>query len=294
MSTFLHEFGHALAFRGWRDSFDGTLPGDYGSPFDSHTIFSGGDFFFVGPRATDLYGGPVPLTYGNHKHFGNDPPRPGSNLVPDLMNGVRGIRGRRYYISPLDLAVLIDSGLPVIESPGDFNIDGIVNAVDIDLLAAAAHNEPNNLFYDLNGDGTVTFGVSHPAAPSASDSDVLVREILHTRYGDADLNGQVFLSDLTRLATNYRQTGQLGWAQGNFNGSQEAGTAANPRVFLGDLSVLATNWRFGVAGAGSAASVPEPSNVLLALWLAFIAACRRTSSWSFNRSRCSAIARRRR
>jgi hypothetical protein len=91
---------------------------------------------------------------------------------------------------------------------------------------------------------------------------------LQTRYGDADLNGQVFLSDLTKLATNYRQPGQFGWAQGNFNGSQEAGTSATPRVFLSDLTALATNWRFGVGSGAAIAAIPEPSSLSLVFCLA--------------------------
>jgi T5SS/PEP-CTERM-associated repeat protein len=161
--------------------------------------------------------------------------------------------------------------------PGDFNVDGVVNALDIDLLAIEAKKpQPSNLFYDLNRDGEVEFEVGQPGSPDPSDSDVLIHDILHTRYGDADLNGQVFLSDLTKLATNYRQPGQFGWAQGNFNGSQEAGTAASPRVFLSDLTALASNWRFGVGtGSSSGGAVPEPNGLLLALVPALIALARR-------------------
>jgi hypothetical protein len=57
----------------------------------------------------------VPLTYGNYHHFGNADPRPGSDLIPDLMNGVVFFRGQRYNISPLDLALLADVGVPVPE-----------------------------------------------------------------------------------------------------------------------------------------------------------------------------------
>jgi hypothetical protein len=149
---------------------------------------------------------------------------------------------------------------------GDFNDDGLVNAVDIDRLALAAHSEPNNLLYDLNDDGTVTFVIGPRGSPTPSDSDVLIRDILHTEYGDLDLNGEVFLSDLTALATNYRQPGQFGWAGGNINGSQDVGTTSQPRVFLSDLTALATNWRFGVgeSGAGSGfATIPEPSGWLM-------------------------------
>jgi hypothetical protein len=83
---------------------------------------------------------------------------------------------------------------------------------------------------------------------------------------------QVFLGDLNTLATNYRQAGQFGWAQGNFDGSQEAGDAANHRVFLADLNALTTNWRFGAGTAAAiGGAVPEPSGALLALWVAFAA-----------------------
>jgi T5SS/PEP-CTERM-associated repeat protein len=155
-------------------------------------------------------------------------------------------------------AIVLSDFLPGAVLRGDFNGDGVVDALDIDLLASAAHNDADNLLYDLDDDGTVTFAVGQPNAPDPSDSDVLIHEILETRYGDADLNGQVFLSDLTRLATSYRQPGQFGWAEGNFNGSQEAGTTASPRVFLSDLTVLATNWRFGVGGSGASIGAAVP------------------------------------
>jgi hypothetical protein len=105
---------------------------------------------------------------------------------------------------------------------------------------------------------------------------------LETRYGDSDLNGQVFLNDLTRLATSYRQPGQFGWAQGNFNGSQEAGTTANPRIFLSDLTALATHWRFGVGGSGASVGVvvPEPVNPYVAIGIGLIALARRARCYS--------------
>jgi hypothetical protein len=158
-----------------------------------------------------------------------------------------------------------ETGMP--DLPGDFNGSGDVDDVDIDLLASAAMNDADNPLYDLNDDGTVTFDVGQPNLPNPSDSDVLIYEILETRYGDLNLDGEVFLSDLSTFATHYRQEGEFGWAEGNINGSQEGGTAADPRVFLSDLSVLATNWRFGVAtGAVEVldAAVPEPSGWLLA------------------------------
>jgi hypothetical protein len=111
----------------------------------------------------------------------------------------------------------------------------------------------------LDGDGVVEYSMGPPGTIQ-SDSDVLIRLLLQTEYGDLNLDRQVFLSDLNTFATNYRQAGQLGWAEGNINGSQEAGTSASPRVFLADLNALATHWRFGVgSGASIAGAIPEPA-----------------------------------
>jgi hypothetical protein len=111
-SVFLHEFGHAFAFNGFRDPLTGALPaGNFASTFDAQSSFDGTNFFFNGPKATALYGGPIALTYGNIFHLGNSSPRPGSDLISDLMNGVQFERGRRYSISALDLAILEDVGI---------------------------------------------------------------------------------------------------------------------------------------------------------------------------------------
>ena len=145
--------------------------------------------------------------------------------------------------------------LPVIA--GDFDGDLAKDATDIDLLAGA-NNGPYHPLLDLNNDGKVTYEVGRSGTLS-SDSDVLIRSILQTEYGDLDLNGQVFLADLIEFATNYRQAGQFGWADGNIDGGPELGTPASPQVFLSDLIVLATHWRFGVSsGSGSGGALPEP------------------------------------
>ena len=114
VSVFMHELGHAFAFNGWMNNTTGTMPGNYQSPFDEKINFVNGNFFFSGSQAVEIYGSPVPLTYGDIHHLGNSSPRPGSDLIPDLMNGVVFNRGTRYYISPLDVAIFADTGLPMI------------------------------------------------------------------------------------------------------------------------------------------------------------------------------------
>lgn len=112
MSLFIHEVGHALAFNGWGNHVDGTLPGDYASTWDINTQFDGGSLYFTGLRAEQMYGSAVPVTLGNNYHIGNAN-GPGVDLVPDIMNGVAFYRGQRYDISPLDVAMVQDMGVAV-------------------------------------------------------------------------------------------------------------------------------------------------------------------------------------
>ncbi|GFE70296.1 Calx-beta domain-containing protein [Chroococcus sp. FPU101] len=164
VSIFIHELGHALAFSGWRDVFNGTFPGDYQSSFDEKTIFDGSNFFFVGSQATSIYGSPVPLTYGNIFHVGNNLPRPGSDLIPDLMNGVVYYRGNRYSISPLDVAILADSGLPVVSTQPVISLTISPSSV--------LENGNSNLIYTFTRTGsltnplTVNFGITGTATVS--------------------------------------------------------------------------------------------------------------------------------
>ena len=115
-SVLQHELGHALGFNGWLDASTATA-GAAASTFDmlvgAHPGQPDGGLYFLGAAAMALYGGPVPLTVGNYAHLGNWAPGSGSGLLPDLMNGLVFYRGTRYTISPLNLAMLQDTGLPL-------------------------------------------------------------------------------------------------------------------------------------------------------------------------------------
>ncbi len=133
-SAFLHEMGHVFAYNGWRDFRDGDLPGNYLSTYDEYIDFDGVNFFFTGPNAVEAYGGPVPLTYGNIAHVANSAPRPGSDLLEELMNGVVTRRGKRRDISEIDLAILADVGAPMVSAGTGIGCD--------DLPAATKPNVP--------------------------------------------------------------------------------------------------------------------------------------------------------
>jgi hypothetical protein len=113
ISVFTHELGHAFVFNGWMNGTTGQLPPTYMSTMDEHSSFDGNNLFFNGTGAAGRDGGPVPLTYGNYGHIGNNAPRPGSNLLLDLMNGVVYYYQTRYFISPLDSEITRDCGIAI-------------------------------------------------------------------------------------------------------------------------------------------------------------------------------------
>lgn len=154
MSVFLHEVGHAIAYNGWADNTTGVPPDTYWSTFDRWMI-PGAPTVFNGPSAVASWGVAPALTTGNNKHWGNatqamlaprvqwQPERPVEwknglpvptmrpsppmadaalaqtsavdPLIMQLMNGVVFYAAHRYDISPLDIAVLRDIGLPLDE-----------------------------------------------------------------------------------------------------------------------------------------------------------------------------------
>ena len=93
--------------------------------------------------------------------------------------------------------------------PGDFDDDGQVDTRDIDLILVAIANSNTDPVYDLNSDGQL------------DDEDVtyLIEQILGTRRGDIDLDGEVQFSDFVTFSTFFG-AGNAGWAEGDFNGDR--------------------------------------------------------------------------
>jgi hypothetical protein len=122
VSLFIHELGHAFVFTGFMDGTTGVLPATYMSTFDEQVQFDGTNFYFIGANAQAKYGSPVPITFGNPFHLGNNSPRPGSDLLGDLMNGVVYLYQTRYEISALDLAITKDIGVGLLPDSRLLNI----------------------------------------------------------------------------------------------------------------------------------------------------------------------------
>ena len=126
-----------------------------------------------------------------------------------------------------------------------------------------------------NGDGIVSSnanGNSHgvgyaeasavapvPAIFGTVDNTAVLLRL--TRYGDANLDGQVNLQDFNRLASNFGATGTGLWSQGDFN--------YDGNVNLQDFNRLASNFGLSAAGpevtpddwARLGAAVPEPGAI---------------------------------
>lgn len=242
-SVALHELIHAVGFsttQGWSDQV-GTDPRDWlGSAAiaelgtGDNVLESDSNHILEGTMSTTLDGTPQEAV-----------------MDPTLTIGTR------KELTVLDLAFLEDLGFTIasMSIPGDFNGDGSVDAVDIDLLFDNLGGDADT--YDLTGDVTV----------DSADVDELVRVILETEFGDANLDGAVNVVDLGVLATNFGQLGD--WSEGDFNGS---GT-----VNLVDLGILATSFGFSASQiaelasafaaddlSGVAALVPEPAAPMLA------------------------------
>jgi len=99
-------------------------------------------------------------------------------------------------------------GPPVTVSiPGDLTGDGTVDATDIDAIWGLVQS--GNPAADLNGDGSV----------NQADVDYLIRVIMNTEYGDANLDGFVDAADLAvtrqRIGSQY---GGPNWLGADFNG----------------------------------------------------------------------------
>ncbi len=94
----LHEIGHALAFY-------------TGSRTALYARYTADGMFFRGPRAMELYGGPVPIGNPIRAHFAEDVTYHGQ--MPLMVSGSNVPRNKRLRITALDLAVLQDVGYKI-------------------------------------------------------------------------------------------------------------------------------------------------------------------------------------
>jgi hypothetical protein len=188
--------------------------------------------------------------YGGMRIVGFDIP-----IRPDAPVGMTslgsGFLGTDYWTGGVILSERIESdddvyGLRINVQPttavGDFDLDGDIDADDIDLLFANLGS--GDAFFDLTDDGVV----------DQADVDewlniVPIGDNLGTVYADFNLDGAVDAGDLALLGAAFGQPGAFGWATGDATG--------DGAVDAGDLALLGGN--FGTV----VHPVPEPVTMSL-------------------------------
>ncbi len=237
ISVFTHEIGHALGFNGWRSGTTGALSTfdtarrlPYQSDFDSYVTFVGGNLYFNGPKAMAVYGGPVPVEYGDYGHIGNRSPRPGSNLTTDLMYGT-ALNGTREYISALDIAILQDTGLPL-SSLGDFVIHNF--GADTTVSAVAGYTSVNYSLAATKITANLTTGIGTDGVGGTAQL-VGVNNVTGSNFGDA-LVGNAQANTFDDGAGTNTIDGGPGYDTLIFSGVRAAYTIANaaPNIIVTD------------------------------------------------------------
>jgi hypothetical protein len=130
--------------------------------------------------------------------------------------------------------------------PGDFDGNSIVDERDVDLLAGA-----------IRGTRDYVFDIDDSGAVDGLDLDFLIHDILHTFFGDANLDGQFNTSDLIAIFQigEYEDSVPLNsrWGSGDWNADGEFDT--------GDLVAAFQD------GGYLAAAVPtDPVHAIDAAW----------------------------
>ncbi len=113
-SLVLREMGRILGFLAFKNPFNGEIEKGAITTFDELVAFPTPETaIFTGPTAREEYGDFVPLAIGNIDRYGN-PEGPGEDLATLLMGATPIQLGERRFITDIDLAILLDLGLPVI------------------------------------------------------------------------------------------------------------------------------------------------------------------------------------
>ena len=123
---------------------------------------------------------------------------------------------------------------PPMNADEDFNGDGSVDAVDLDLLISAVNRGSVNTAYSLSNSSV---------PPTANEIEYFVQQVLGSFNGDANLDRSVDAQDLNRVGLNWQSQVCGGWSDGDFNG--------DGIVDATDLNRIGLNWQRSAATTAS-------------------------------------------
>jgi hypothetical protein len=208
--------------------------------------------FYVGPL-----GGALESAVNEIEHFAQDNFTEWRLAEDDCCGGARNFSGLIDDVSIWDEALSADdlarlynlSATPLTLTGGgllgDFNNDGILDAVDINLLSAKVRDMTNDPAYDVNGDALV----------NGDDREVWVNDLKRTWFGDAELNGEFSSSDFVLVfgRGHYEDgiDGNSQWEDGDWDGDGDFGS--------GDFVTAFSAGGYELGPRAAVAAVPEPS-----------------------------------
>ena len=261
---FLESFG-TVTLTGGTGSF-GTVTSQFGGYGAGRINVSGGGSF----TAQSIRQSVLNITGGGRATVRPDGTNTGLSVVQNLaLGGSPGAWQGTLDLTNNDLVIDYDLATPLLTVVDQirtaFNGGAWNGPGGITSSAADANNF--GLGYAESSSVFTTFPATF-SGQSVDDTAVLIK---FTRYGDANLDGQVNLADFNALASNFGQSNRF-WRQGDVN--------YDGTVNLQDFNRLAAN--FGLSAAGTevtpadwsalASAVPEPAALALCAPLALAVA----------------------
>ncbi|MDZ4658252.1 MAG: hypothetical protein SH868_11800 [Bythopirellula sp.] len=170
----------------------------------------------------------------------------------DILNEIRRLRPTMSFFNDTSGGhqnhLHFDVGPPTLradaaERRGDFNLDDVRDAGDIDLLRK-----------NFNGNAAIYGLVAPTNVVDSADLNELVIGVLGTRFGDANLDRRVDSADGTQILGKLGAGQGQGWADGDFDGDGRVTAAA-------DGSIVLENFGFGGSPAAALAAL-NPGEVV--------------------------------
>ena len=139
---------------------------------------------------------------------------------------------------------------------GDFNGDGELDVIDVDMLGAQIAAETPDLRFD----------VTHDSLVNGDDLTAWVKDLKRTWFGDADLNGEFNSSDMVQVfaAGRYETADDAGWAQGDWDASGLFNSSDMVAAFVDG------GYEKGLRTAVNAAPEPASASLLLGCLIAIL------------------------
>ena len=133
--------------------------------------------------------------------------------------------------------------------PGDFDGNGNLDLQDINALHEQIALATNDVSFDLNADKVV----------DTTDSEIWVRDLKRSWFGDANLDGKFNSSDLVSVfqAGKFEQDIAASWQHGDWNADQRFGSGDLVKAFQD------AGYEQGPRAAGKL--IPEPESALILL-----------------------------